>query len=255
MRNLPVKITPLKKKRFQQITIALILSVIGIYSYFSWIGSGYLLPGYHTFIYTPEAYHTQLDNTYHRQKAYQMEVDTTQDTLSRELKLLASAFFAKKLTEVVFPYWYGTDYNFYGTTQTPGQGKIACGYFVTTVLEDMGITLDRVELAKAASETMIRALVEPSHVQRFSRKTMDQFLGGIRERGVGIYIVGLDRHTGFIVNLDPDDIRFVHASGRRPLCVINEPATTARSLIKSKYRVIGKLTMDERFFKNWLALK
>jgi len=32
--------------------------------------------------------------------------------------------------------WLGTDYDFNGTTDTPGTGKIACGYYVSTVMRD-----------------------------------------------------------------------------------------------------------------------
>src|SRR5437764_1215954 len=38
----------------------------------------------------------------------------------------------------IFPAWFGTPWDFNGTTQTPGEGKIACGYFVTTVMRDLG---------------------------------------------------------------------------------------------------------------------
>src|SRR5678815_5098001 len=33
----------------------------------------------------------------------------------------------------IFPSWYGTAWDFNGTTEVPQQGKIACGYFVSTV--------------------------------------------------------------------------------------------------------------------------
>jgi len=35
----------------------------------------------------------------------------------------------------IFPFWYGTEWDFNGTTQQPGTGRIACGYFVSTVLQ------------------------------------------------------------------------------------------------------------------------
>ena len=42
--------------------------------------------------------------------------------------------FTSLLTDKIFPYWYGTDWDFNGTTQKPNEGKIACGYFVTCLL-------------------------------------------------------------------------------------------------------------------------
>ena len=34
--------------------------------------------------------------------------------------------------------WLGTPWDFNGTCETPGSGKIACGYFVSTILRDAG---------------------------------------------------------------------------------------------------------------------
>ena len=43
-----------------------------------------------------------------------------------------------------FEHWKGTPWDFNGTTRTPGEGAIACGYFVTTVLEQAGFKIERV---------------------------------------------------------------------------------------------------------------
>src|SRR5688500_17600336 len=51
----------------------------------------------------------------------------------------ARAYLTQSVYNEVFPYWYGTGWDFNGTTETPGQGKIACGYFVSTVLRDAGL--------------------------------------------------------------------------------------------------------------------
>src|ERR1700741_5295000 len=56
------------------------------------------------------------------------------------------------LRDSLLPCWYGTPWGFYGTTEEPGQGTIACGYFVTTVLRDAGCSLQRIKLAQYPSE-------------------------------------------------------------------------------------------------------
>lgn len=45
------------------------------------------------------------------------------------------AAFVRQITQKVFPYWYGTKWDFNGTTEMPQEGSIACGYFVTTTYE------------------------------------------------------------------------------------------------------------------------
>ncbi len=64
--------------------------------------------------------------------------------------------FSHFIVDSIIPYWYGTKWNFYGTTEEPNKGTIACGYFVTTVLRDAGLHINRIKLAQAASEEMIR---------------------------------------------------------------------------------------------------
>jgi hypothetical protein len=63
--------------------------------------------------------------------------------------------FTQTITATIIPSWIGTAWSFSGTSQTPQQGSIACGYFVTTVLQDGGVRLARVKLAQCASEQMI----------------------------------------------------------------------------------------------------
>ena len=67
----------------------------------------------------------------------------------------------------LFPSWYGTAWDFNGTTEIPRQGKIACGYFVSTVLRDAGLKVERAQLAQQASENIILSLIRDSYVRRF----------------------------------------------------------------------------------------
>lgn len=149
------------------------------------------------------------------------------------------------------PYWYGTRWSFQGTTQTPGEGSIACGYFVTTVLEDLGVSLDRNGLAQLPSEQMIKDLVSEKDIQRFNHTTINAFINSIKNSGRGLYIVGLDTHTGFVLN-DDSGVWFIHASGSFPFCVVKQEALKAKILAESKYRVLGKLTDNELFMKKYL---
>src|SRR6188474_3208784 len=57
--------------------------------------------------------------------------------------LLNKQLLLNNIRDSLFTCWLGTPWDFYGTTQTPGKGKIACGYFVTTLLRDMGASVNR----------------------------------------------------------------------------------------------------------------
>ena len=90
----------------------------------------------------------------------------------------AKAYLFHELTMEIFPSWYGTKWDFNGTTQVPQEGYIACGYFVITTLRDLGLKVPRVKWAQAASETMI--LSATRSVKRHSNAEMRS-----EERSVG----------------------------------------------------------------------
>ncbi len=135
--------------------------------------------------------------------------------------------------------WMGTPWDFSGTSQVPRKGSIACGYFVTTTLQQSGMELDRVRLAQAASEQMIVELTDSRTVRRYSNESLRSFLDSLRDQGAGYYIVGLDNHTGFLRVLDGDQIEFVHSGPGRG--VVREAPKDAPELAHSRYRVTGKL--------------
>ncbi len=201
----------------------------------------YLIPGYHFFVYTPTKY-TQTLNEIKQKKQKKKNANLNQQ----------QQFLVESLTQKVFPYWYGTRWNFYGTTLTPGVGSIACGYFVTTTLNAISYPLDRVKLAKCASEKMIRALVQPKFIWHFNGMDLLPFCSGLLEKGKGLYIIGLDNHTGYLWAKGNGELRFIHSSGRFPFCVINEDARESVVLRNSRYKVVGKISADEKFLQHWL---
>ncbi|MRT92830.1 hypothetical protein [Ancylomarina sp. 16SWW S1-10-2] len=99
----------------------------------------------------------------------------------------------------IFEYWYGTKWDFNGTTRIPGQGRIACGYFVTNTLVDLGFNIPRIKWAQAASEVFITKLVDRKDIKRFSNQNVSDVRKYLLLGGKGIYLVGLDQHVGFVL--------------------------------------------------------
>lgn len=159
--------------------------------------------------------------------------------------------FVSKISEKIFPYWYGTKWDFNGTTEQPGEGAIACGYFVTTVIRDMGYPINRSKMAQCASEEMITSLAGKKNVHRFSNVTLKVFHSKLRSLGEGLYIVGLDSHTGFLL-VEKSESYFIHSSGWFPFKVVKEKVGTSGVLERSKYKVIGKISDDEDFLRTWV---
>ncbi|MBB4037160.1 hypothetical protein GGR21_003075 [Dysgonomonas hofstadii] len=154
-----------------------------------------------------------------------------------------------KVSDNFFRSWYNTPWTFHGHSQIPGVGSIACGYFVTTTLRDMGFNIPRIKWAQQASEYLIKKI--SSDIQRFHKKPMNEIIDYIERKGEGLYVVGLDQHVGYIYYTG-GKMSFVHANYYRPkIGVMSEPLTGRNPLNDSKYRIIGKI-FDREMVKNWI---
>ncbi|MBI1781000.1 MAG: hypothetical protein HYR66_06480 [Sphingobacteriales bacterium] len=161
-----------------------------------------------------------------------------------------SKLFVNAVTDSIIPYWYGTKWNFYGNTETPQQGTIACGYFVTTVLRDAGCPINRVKLAQYPSEKIITSLVSKKSIRRYSNVPLNEFIDDIKKQGEGLFVIGLDNHVGFLLN-DDKGVWFIHSSYINPGCVAKQDATNNSILYYSKYRITGKISADDNFLRSW----
>lgn len=162
---------------------------------------------------------------------------------------------ARLLLETALPSlmrcWIGTGWDFNGTAAKPGNGKIACGYFVSTVLRDAGFKVNRYRLAQQASSNIIHSFVPRDDITLAVNQAYDTFVGNLIQQEPGIYLCGLDTHVAFIVKTD-DDFRFIHSSGSKPWTVVDESRDGAGVLQKSNWRMLGNLTASEHAIRTWL---
>ena len=153
------------------------------------------------------------------------------------------------LVDDLIPAWHGTPWDFNGTTQVPGQGHIACGYYVTTLLRDAGFRVERARLAQQASENIIKTLVGEDRTTRYRNHSSSHVTRSVADLGDGLYVVGLDIHVGLLV-VDGGIVRFCHASYLDPVAAVCESPRTAPAFL-SGYRVVGKL-LDDPMMEAWL---
>ncbi|MBP7513967.1 MAG: hypothetical protein KA791_05440 [Flavobacteriales bacterium] len=153
------------------------------------------------------------------------------------------------LSDKLLPAWYGTPWDFNGTTRVPGEGTIACGYFVNTVLLDAGFDLPRIRWSQLAAEPVILKLAPKA--KRFRDKPVTAIEAWLTEQGDGLYTVGLDNHVGFITRRSGTS-RFVHSNYyHREIGVMAEPLDGDNPFAHSRYRIIGKL-LDDNMMEAWL---
>ena len=149
----------------------------------------------------------------------------------------------------MYGYWDETTWDFYGVSRIAGQGEIACGYFVTTLLKDLGFEIDRVRLAQDVSATMIKELTADIHITR----TVQGMIDYVNTQPSGsVFIVGLDFHTGFITS-GPDGIYFIHSNYIGREGVVKEIAATSAALHDSGYFMIGNLSTRADTMEAWRA--
>ncbi|MEO0471675.1 MAG: hypothetical protein AAF206_18750 [Bacteroidota bacterium] len=169
------------------------------------------------------------------------------DSARKEILKQASVVLTHQMVHEIFPYWYGTDWDFNGITEKPRQGQIACGYFVSTTLKHAGVKLNRYKVAQQASSVIVEKLCSPHKIFRNFDKMEDWIL----KQENGLFVVGMDYHVGFIHKFG-DELTFVHSSVLGTAKVVQEPARKAYLLTNSSILAIGQLTASEPFIKAWL---
>jgi len=163
---------------------------------------------------------------------------------------------ARLILELIMPEmmrcWLGTPYDFNGTAEKPGEGKIACGYFVSTVIRDAGFRVNRYRLAQQPSENILRTFIPGKDCILEVGTKFSAYADKVEGLPNGIYLVGLDTHVGFIVKRS-DGMKFFHSSGSRPWAVVEENRRNAGVLQRSNWRMTGSLTGEPSVIRTWLA--
>lgn len=165
----------------------------------------------------------------------------------------AGKAFETMLVDEIIPYWYGTEWDFNGHTDTPGQGMVACGYFVSTTLQHLGVNVNRFHLAQQTPENEAKSLAASGKVTEISGADNAENLAKIKESiGDGICFVGLGRsHVGFLLKRK-DELFFAHSSYFAPRAVTIELAAKSPIFCAYDKYYIVELSNSEAFVKKWL---
>lgn len=146
------------------------------------------------------------------------------------------------MVDELMPRWTGTPWSFYGDADAPGAEPVACGYYVSAVLRDAGLRVERVKLAQQASEHIIQTFVPESRIRRFRNRSAAEVVQHVAGRD-GVWIVGLDFHVGFLV-AEAGEVRFCHSTFLEEAGALCEDPLTSAAFV-STYRVVGELLGDD----------
>ena len=160
-----------------------------------------------------------------------------------------SNYLFKLVNDDIYNYWQGTPWAFYGKTQQPKVGNIACGYFVTNTLTDLGFKINRIDLAEGLSGDMIKKLCV--NIKSFnSLKKLDSYLA--QQPVNSVFIIGLDFHTGYVIKT-ASGCYFMHSYYLNNIGVIKEKIDESEILSTNKFFMIGSLTANNMLLQKWVG--
>ncbi len=115
----------------------------------------------------------------------------------------------------------------------------------------MQVPINRVKLGQAASETMMLNLTTKPFYNNYSNLNYDAFINNLKKQKPFLAIVGLDKHTGFLLN-NGKELYFVHSSYINRRGVVKQIALQSPELKSSNWRSVGFICNDNNFIKKWV---
>lgn len=155
------------------------------------------------------------------------------------------------LTNSIFPKWYGTKWNFDGHTEIPKKGNIACGYFVSTTLRDVGFNLNRFKLAQKNPLEEAQIISCGTPIENYYNISKTELIDKLKTKPNGLYFIGLDFHVGFIVK-QKNGIYFIHSNYINQQGVVKENINNSLAIISKKYHLVT-ITKNNNLLKKWIT--
>lgn len=180
------------------------------------------------------------------------------EKLRRNLISLDSvkAVFTNHLVDKIIPHWYGTPWSFGGHTAVPNQGEIACGYFISTTLRDMGVKLNRYRLAQKSPIDEARSISCGSEIFKIEQESPEKAISEIdaltRE---GVYFIGFDKsHVGYLLKRK-GELFLIHSNYLYPSLVCMERIEESRAFKSYATFHLVEISNNDTLMQLWLENK
>lgn len=161
--------------------------------------------------------------------------------------------FYHSLVKRIIPFWDGTDWSFDGHTSTPGEGEIACGYFISTTLQDVGININRYKLAQQNPKTEARTLARDTSLIFINEGSTKENITAIKNRmPEGIHFIGFgENHVGYLLKLK-EQLYLIHSNYMSGSGVEIESIEDSQVFALHQEFYLLELSTNERFLNSWL---
>lgn len=161
---------------------------------------------------------------------------------------------SKKLTSFllddVINHWYETKWSFEGHSEIPKQGTIACGYFVSTTLRDVGFNLNRYKLAQRSPEDEAKVIACGTLIKKLENISIQELKAYFLKQKDGIYFIGLDFHVGYIYKTKTA-VYFIHSNYIDNKGVIKENIENSNAIASKNYFIVN-ISHNQNLVKKWL---
>ncbi|UWX56491.1 hypothetical protein NYZ99_10050 [Maribacter litopenaei] len=161
--------------------------------------------------------------------------------------------FTYQLVNEIIPHWYGTPWSFGGHTTVPNQGKIACGYFISTTLNDMGINLNRFRLAQKSPLDEARMISCGAEIIKVVQEDSEKAWKEIDVlTSDGLYFIGFDKgHVGYLLKRE-GELFLIHSNYPAPIAVHMEPLKESRVFKKFNTFHLVPISQNDILLQRWL---
>jgi hypothetical protein len=187
-----------------------------------------------------------------RDQLFQEYLKATNDSVRSDVLSKGSVLIENILVDQIFPFWYGTPWDFNGHSNIPGKGEIACGYFVSTTLNHIGLNVDRYKLAQQSPKNEALTLSITGDVKYFLNISPSELRNYLirNKEPEGLYFVGLDCHVGYLL-FRKNKLFFIHSNNFGGDCVMIERADKSIGFQSSVY-YITDITSNNELIKKWI---
>jgi len=164
-----------------------------------------------------------------------------------------SHLFTNLLTGKIIPYWLGTPWSFEGHTSVPGSGEIACGYFVSTTLKDVGLSLDRYKFAQQLPIHEAKTLALGKPLLEINDNSEDKRIAILKNvLQEGIYFIGFDQsHVGYIQKKG-NELFLIHSNYVGAEGVVIEKVKDSRVFSYYTRMYIADISRNATLMKKWV---
>ncbi|MFI5203600.1 MAG: hypothetical protein ACHQF2_03800 [Flavobacteriales bacterium] len=204
--------------------------------------------------------HAEINGSYQQVKDYCLQQRnqlarnyTATDSANRDTVILqAKKLLERLLLNGMFHHWYGTEWDFNGYTAIPRNGKVACGYFISTTLRHAGFNLNRYKMAQQTGLSGARTLRFDDSIYYFKNteveSTRKKLLATLTE---GLYFAGLSFHVGYLL-IRKNEVFFIHSNYIDAKGVMMEKLIDSEAFAQTTGCYVVNVSGNRKLLEKWI---